>query len=141
MYTYTCNCDWSTSSLTILAWYIHAMKSGGIKLVLWTSISSTSEMMRSCKYFLHVGKLSNLTYNWVAKNPPKKPTPKTAQSKFLTYHRVCNKRTIWWVPFVKQELFNTRLCCNTSIIHIHMTIFAPRRINILCNKFKKRQKP
>jgi hypothetical protein len=110
MYTCTCNCDWSTSSLIILAWYRHSMKSGGVKLALWTSISSTSEMMRSCKYFLHVGKLSNLTYNWVAKKtktpPPKK---KTAQSKFLTYHRVCNKRTIWWVPFVKQELFNTFL--------------------------------
>jgi hypothetical protein len=79
MYTCTCNCDWSTSSLIILAWYRHSMKSGGVKLALWTSISSTSEMMRSCKYFLHVGKLSNLTYNWVAKKtktpPPKKKPP------------------------------------------------------------------
>jgi hypothetical protein len=43
---------------TLVHWYRHLEKGGGIKLVLLVQTSSVSEMMSSCKCFLHVSKMS-----------------------------------------------------------------------------------
>ena len=40
-----------------------SIKSGGIKLALWTHTSPLSEMMRSCTFFPHMSKIPTLTYN------------------------------------------------------------------------------
>jgi len=40
-----------------------SIKSGGVKLVLWTQTSPLSEMRRSCKCFPHVSTMTTLTYN------------------------------------------------------------------------------
>ena len=42
-----------------------SIKSGGVKLVLWTQTSILSDIKRSCKCFPHASKLSNPTYKWV----------------------------------------------------------------------------
>ena len=40
-----------------------SIESGGVKLVLWAQSTPLSEMMWSCKCFLHVSKMSTFTYN------------------------------------------------------------------------------
>jgi hypothetical protein len=42
-----------------------SVKSLMAKLALWTKTSTLNEVMRSCKWFPHVSKMSTLTYNWV----------------------------------------------------------------------------
>jgi hypothetical protein len=40
-----------------------SIESGGVKLVLWAQSTPLSEMMWSCKCFLHASKMSTFTYN------------------------------------------------------------------------------
>jgi len=40
-----------------------SIESGEVWLVLWAQISAFNEMMRSCKHFLQVSKISTLTHN------------------------------------------------------------------------------
>jgi hypothetical protein len=51
-------------TLTFLAFYIHLNKNGGAKPGLWAQTSHLNAMMRSCKCFLYVSIMPNLTYNW-----------------------------------------------------------------------------
>jgi hypothetical protein len=52
------SCSWIGTGTSI--------KSGGVKLILWSQTSPLSEMMRSCKCFPRVSKMSTLTYNQVS---------------------------------------------------------------------------
>ena len=50
-------------TLTFLTKYKHFNKSDRVKLVLWAQTFPLSEMMWSCKCFLHASKILTLIYN------------------------------------------------------------------------------
>jgi hypothetical protein len=57
-----------TSSLNqgykLVVWTQTSSLNQGYKLVVWTQASSLNQMMRTCKCFSHVDKMSTLTYNY-----------------------------------------------------------------------------
>ena len=69
-----CNSSSINMGNHLFNWYINnteihdrspclAIKTGGVKLILWAETSPLSEMVWSCKYFPHASKMPTLTHN------------------------------------------------------------------------------